>query len=126
MGAYRDPYRDFGRLMTEMWRAVRLVLDTGIHTMGWSEEKAFNYFRKNTPMAEGQIRAEVRRYFASPGQATGYKIGMLKILELRRKAGEELGDKFDIREFHDTVLGNGPVPLTILERLVEDWIAEKT
>jgi uncharacterized protein (DUF885 family) len=122
MGAYSDPYTDFGRLMTEMWRAVRLVLDTGIHAMDWSEQRAFNYFKDNTPMADGQIRAEVQRYFIWPGQATGYKIGMLKILELREKAKVELGDKFDIRRYHDTVLGGGSIPLPILERQVNNWI----
>ncbi len=122
MGAYADPYSDFGRLMTEMWRAVRLVVDTGIHAKGWTEEQAFNYFRENSPKPEGQIRNEIQRYFSLPGQATSYKTGMLKILELRDKAKAELGERFDIREFHDVVLGNGFVPLTILERLVDDWI----
>ncbi|MGK0298197.1 MAG: hypothetical protein ACI9XC_001815 [Gammaproteobacteria bacterium] len=122
MGAYLDPFTDFGRLMTEMWRAVRLVVDTGIHAKGWSEEQAVNYFKENIPMAEGQIKAEVRRYFVWPGQATGYKIGMLKILALREKARSALGDKFDIREYHDIVLGGGFVPLSILERRVDNWI----
>ena len=125
MGAYKNPYTDFGRLMTEIWRAVRLVMDTGIHDKGWSEEEAFNYFKENTPMADGQIRAETRRYFVWPGQATGYKIGMLKILELRKKARAELGDKFNIQDFHDTVLGGGLVPLSILEQRIENWIATK-
>jgi uncharacterized protein (DUF885 family) len=123
MGAYQSPYADFGRLLTEMWRAIRLVLDTGIHAEGWSEEEAVAYFRANSAFADGQIRAEVRRYFVWPGQATSYKIGMLKILELRERAQAELGDEFDIRGFHDTVLGGGAVPLSVLERLVDRWIA---
>jgi len=122
MGAYKDPYSDFGRLMTEIWRAVRMVVDTGIHAKGWTEQQAFNYFRKNSPKPDGQIRNEIQRYFSLPGQATSYKTGMLKILELRARAEAELGERFDIREFHDVVLGNGFVPLTILERLVDDWI----
>ena len=125
MGAYADPYSDFGRLMTEMWRAVRLVVDTGIHAKGWSEERAYAYFRDNSPKPDGQIRNEIQRYFSLPGQATSYKVGMLKILELRKKASEELGYKFDIREFHDIVLGSGFVPLPILERLVDDWIRSR-
>ena len=124
MGAYQNPYSDFGRLMTEMWRAIRLVVDTGIHAQAWSEEKAFNYFKENTPMAEGQMRAEIRRYFVWPSQATGYKIGMLKILELRNKAKDELGNAFDIRGFHDTVLGGGSMPLSILEKQIDNWIEE--
>jgi uncharacterized protein (DUF885 family) len=124
MGAYQNPYSDFGRIVTEMWRAIRLVVDTGIHSKGWSEQQAVEYFKQNSPISEGQIRAEVRRYFVIPGQATGYKIGMIKIIELRNKAEQMLGEKFDIRGFHDTVLGGGAVPLTILERMVDDWIAQ--
>jgi uncharacterized protein (DUF885 family) len=125
MGAYTDPYSDFGRLMTEMWRAVRLVVDTGIHAQGWTEQQAFDYFRENSPKPDGQIRNEIQRYFSLPGQATSYKMGMLKILELRTRAQSALGARFDIREFHDVVLGNGFVPLMMLERLVEDWIRQK-
>ena len=106
-----------------MWRAIRLVVDTGIHAKSWSEEEAVAYLRSNSALSDGQIRAEVRRYFVWPGQATSYKIGMLKILELRARAQAELGDKFDIRGFHDTVLGGGEVPLSVLERLVDSWIA---
>jgi uncharacterized protein (DUF885 family) len=124
MGAYQNPYSDFGRLVTEMWRAIRLVVDTGIHSKGWSEQRAVEYFKQNSPISEGQISAEVRRYFVMPGQATGYKIGMIKILELRSKAEQALGEKFDIRGFHDTVLGGGAVPLIILERKIDSWIAE--
>lgn len=124
MGAYDDPYSDFGRLTTEMWRAIRLVVDTGLHSKGWSEEQAVEYFLANSPIPETAVRSEVRRYLVMPGQATSYKIGMLKIQELRAKAGKELGDDFDIRGFHDTVLGGGSVPLSILEAMVDQWIAE--
>ena len=124
MGAFEDPYKDFGRLNSEIWRAIRLVVDTGIHAKGWSQEQAVEFFIANSSISEGQIRAEVRRYFVMPGQATSYKIGMLKILELREKARNELGDQFDIRAFHDTVLVGGALPLSILERVVDEWIAE--
>ena len=123
MGAYEDPYSDFGRLTTEIWRAIRLVVDTGLHAKRWTEDEAVDYFMANSSAAEGQIRAEVERYIVMPGQATAYKIGMLKIQELRARADASLGDAFDIREFHDTVLGGGGLPLSILERRVEEWIA---
>lgn len=123
MGAYQDPYSDFGRLSTELWRAIRLVLDSGLHAKGWTEEQAVDYFVANSPSAEGAIRSEVRRYIVWPGQATAYKIGMHKILDLREKAKSELGDDFDIRGFHDAVLGGGAIPLSVLERRVDDWIA---
>ena len=125
MGAYQDPYSDFGRLSTEIWRAVRLVVDTGIHAKGWSEEGAITYFRENSSVADGAIKAEVQRYFAWPGQATAYKIGMLKILELRHAAEAALGDEFDIRAFHDTVIGSGALPLHILERRIDEWVASQ-
>lgn len=124
MGAYEDPYSDFGRLTTEIWRAIRLVVDTGLHTKGWSEEKAVEYFLANSPIPETAVRSEVRRYLVMPGQATSYKIGMLKIQELRARAEKELGDDFDIRGFHDTVLGGGSVPLSILETMVDQWVAK--
>jgi len=123
MGAYKSDYSDFGRLTTEIWRAVRLVVDTGLHSKGWTEEQAIAYFTEKTPIAAGAVKSEVRRYMVWPGQATGYKIGMLKILELRAMAEKELADKFDIRAFHDTILGGGAMPLTILERRVREWIA---
>ena len=123
MGAYRDPYSDFGRLGAEIWRAIRLVVDTGLHSKGWTEQQAVDYFLANGPTSEGQVRAEIRRYLVMPGQATAYKIGMLKILELRARAQKALGPSFDIRAFHDTVLGGGSLPLSILERRVDDWIA---
>ncbi len=123
MGGYEDPYSDFGRLTNEMWRAIRLVVDTGIHAKGWSEQEAIDYFLANSPMPETTVRSEVRRYFVLPGQATSYKIGMIRIQELRAKAEQELGDQFDIRGFHDTVLGGGSVPLSLLEKRVDQWIA---
>lgn len=125
MGAYQNPYSDFGRLVTEMWRAVRLVVDTGLHAKGWTEQQAIDYFKDKTPVAEGAVVSEVRRYIVWPGQATAYKVGMIKIQELRHKAEQELGDKFNIREFHDTVLGGGALPLEVLERRVNLWIDAK-
>jgi uncharacterized protein (DUF885 family) len=125
MGAYRDPYSDFGRLTTEIWRAIRLVVDTGLHSKGWTEEQAVKYFTENSAAAEGQIRSEVRRYIVMPGQATGYKIGMIKMLELRKRAEDQLGSKFDIKGFHDTILGRGQMPLDLLERRVDQWIAKQ-
>ena len=121
-GFYADPYSDFGRLGAEMWRAVRLVVDTGIHAKGWSEKQAVDYFLNNAPKAEGAVRSEIRRYFVWPGQATTYKIGMLKLLELRALAQRELGKDFDYRAFHDTVLGGGAMPLPVLEARVTRWI----
>lgn len=122
-GTYQDPYSRFGRLGSEMWRAIRLVLDTGLHSKGWTEQQAVDYFIANSAITEQQARSETRRYMVLPGQATSYKIGMLKIQELRRKAESALGSKFDIRAFHDTVLGGGALPLTILEKRVDRWIA---
>ena len=125
IGMYEDPYSDFGRLAMELWRACRLVVDTGIHKMKWTREEGIKYYVENTPDPKEDAIRMVERHIVMPGQATAYKIGMLKILELRKKAKAELGDKFDIREFHDVVLTNGAVPLTILEGLVADWIASK-
>ena len=123
MGAYEDPYSDFGRLSAELWRAIRLVLDTGIHAQRWSQEEAVGYALENSPNTDSVIRSEVRRFMARPGQATAYKIGKRRILELREAARLELGAAFDIRGFHDTVLGGGALPLSILERRVGDWVA---
>lgn len=123
-GTFQDPLSEFGRLGSEIWRAVRLVVDTGLHAKGWSEQDAIDYFLANTAAPEAQARSEVRRYIVLPGQATSYKIGMLKIQELRRHAEAELGDAFDIRAFHDTILGGGAMPLAILERRVDEWIAD--
>lgn len=123
MGAFEDPYKLFGHLTAEMWRAIRLVVDTGLHAKGWSEEQAVQYFLANSAIPETAVRSEVRRYLVWPGQATAYKIGMLKIFELREKAKAELGDKFDIKGFHDTVLGGGALPMPVLERRVGEWVA---
>lgn len=125
VGKYQDPYSDFGRLSMEIFRAARLVVDAGIHTKHWTREQAIDYFLKNTANAKGDIEHEIERYFLWPGQATGYKIGMLKILSLREHAKKELGDKFDIRQFHDVVLTNGAVSLSTLEELVNEWIERK-
>jgi len=122
MGGYENPYYDFGRLVNEIWRAIRLVVDTGLHSKGWTEADAIKYFSENSSIAKGAIIAEVQRYMVMPGQATSYKIGMLKIQELRKKAEDELGDKFDIKGFHDTILGGGALPLELLERRVNEWI----
>jgi uncharacterized protein (DUF885 family) len=123
MGQFKDPYRDFGRLTAEMWRAIRLVVDTGLHAKGWSQEQAVQFFFDNSAIPESAVRSEVRRYLTMPGQATSYKIGMLKIQELRVRAEETLGDKFDIRDFHDVVLGGGALPMPLLEARVENWIS---
>jgi len=124
MGFYEDPYSDFGRLAMELWRAARLVVDTGIHDKKWTREEAIDYLISNTPNPEGDCIKAIERYIVMPGQATAYKIGMLKILELRARAQEALGDDYDVRAFHDVVLRNGPVPLAILEENVDAWIAE--
>jgi prolyl oligopeptidase len=122
MGLYADPYSDYGRLTYEMWRAVRLVVDTGIHAMGWTREQAIAYFREHAALSDHNIKVEVDRYIVWPGQALAYKIGQMKILELRRRAERALGGKFDIRKFHDVVLGSGAVPLGVLEKHVDTWI----
>jgi uncharacterized protein (DUF885 family) len=124
-GYYQDPYSDFGRLAMELWRAARLVVDTGLHHHRWTRERAIDYLVENTPNPSGDCVKAINRYIVMPGQATAYKIGMLKILELRTQAKESLGEKFDLREFHDVVLANGAVPLDILEMLVAEWVAEK-
>lgn len=125
MGAYEDPYANFGRITSELWRAIRLVVDTGLHSMGWTEQQAIDYFAANSPEPLASITSEIQRYIVTPGQATSYKIGMLKIIELRTKAEKALGDKFDIAGFHDTVLGGGALPLALLERRVNTWIAQQ-
>lgn len=123
IGFHEDPYDDLGRLKDEMMRAVRLVVDTGIHAQRWSREQAIEYMASKTGMLEADVVTEIERYFVMPGQATAYKVGMIKILALRERARRELGERFDIRAFHDVVLGTGDVPLEILEREVERWIA---
>ncbi|RYG12339.1 MAG: DUF885 domain-containing protein, partial [Burkholderiales bacterium] len=122
---YQDPYSRFGQLSSEMWRAIRLVVDTGLHAKGWTETQAVEYFDANSAVPLTAIKSEVQRYLVMPGQATAYKIGMIRIQELRKKAETELGDKFDIKGFHDTVLGGGALPLTLLERRVDQWIASQ-
>ena len=123
MGFYEDPYSDFGRLAMELWRACRLVVDTGIHSKRWSREEAIEYLLENTPNPKGDVVKAIERYIAMPGQATAYMIGKLKIMELREEARRALGEDFDIRAFHDEVLKDGPVPLSILERKVERLVS---
>jgi len=123
MGFYKDPYQKFGNLSYEMLRACRLVVDTGIHAFGWTREQAIDYMVANTGLREAEIAAEVDRYIVWPGQATGYKIGELKIKELRAKAKAELGDRFDLRRFHNAVIDDGAVPLQVLQAHIEGWIA---
>jgi uncharacterized protein (DUF885 family) len=123
MGFYEDPYSDFGRLAMELWRAARLVVDTGIHHKRWTREEAIDYLVQNTPNPLGDATRAIERYIAMPGQATAYMIGKLKIVELRDRARAALGPDFDIRQFHDLLLKDGPTPLFIAERKVEDWIA---
>ncbi|MBQ4888567.1 DUF885 domain-containing protein [Shewanella sp. MMG014] len=122
MGLYADPYSDFGRLAMELWRACRLVVDTGIHSKKWTREQGIQYYVDNTPNAESDAIKMVERHIVMPGQATAYKVGMIKILELREDAKKQLGDKFDIRQFHTLILENGPVPLDVLEAKVTDWV----
>ncbi|KQY89751.1 DUF885 family protein [Brevundimonas sp. Root1423] len=123
MGYYSDPYSDFGRLSLELWRAVRLVTDTGLHAKRWSREQAIEYFQRNSLLSERDIVKEVERYITNPGQATSYKIGELKIRELRARAEAALGPRFDVRDYHAVVLGSGSVPLEVLEDQVDAWIA---
>ena len=125
MGFYTDPYSDFGRLAMELWRACRLVVDTGIHAKKWTREQGIDYYVQNTPNVEADAVKMVERHIVMAGQATGYKIGMLKILELREKARAKMGEAFDIREYHDIVLTNGRLPLNILEDQIDKWIASK-
>jgi uncharacterized protein (DUF885 family) len=124
-GAYQDPYSDFGRLAMELWRACRLVVDTGIHAKKWTREEGIAYYTDNTPNAVSDGVKMVERHIVMPSQATAYKIGMLKIIELRAMAKTKLGDKFDIREYHDEILKYGPLPLNVVETKVNDWITTK-
>ncbi|HYC04668.1 MAG TPA: DUF885 domain-containing protein [Azospirillaceae bacterium] len=125
MGFYKDPYSDFGRLTFELWRAIRLVVDTGIHAKKWTKERAIDYFTANSSFPRESAAREVERYVVYPGQACAYMIGMLKLLELRDRAKTQLGARFDIREYHDTVLRHGAVPLPVLEELVDSWIGAR-
>ena len=123
MGLYNTPARRMGELSYQMWRAARLVVDTGIHAFGWDKARAIAFMRENTALTDANIEAEVNRYISWPGQALGYMIGRLKIIELRRRAEIALGEHFDIRRFHDAVLRNGSVPLDVLESQIDEWIA---
>jgi uncharacterized protein (DUF885 family) len=123
IGFYQDPYSDYGRLEADIWRAIRLVVDTGVHSKHWTRQQMVDYFREHSAIDETNIQAEVDRYIAWPGQALGYKMGQLKLLELKQKAQTALGPKFDIRAFHDVILDSGALPLDVLERRVDDWIA---
>jgi uncharacterized protein (DUF885 family) len=125
MGLYTDPYSKFGQLTYEMWRAVRLVVDTGMHSMHWTRKQAIDYFMENAPKAELDIVNEIDRYIAWPGQALGYKIGQMKIRDLRARAARELGPEFDLKEYHDVVLRNGALPLDLLEQNVNAWVSQK-
>jgi uncharacterized protein (DUF885 family) len=125
VGRYQDPYSEYGRLENEMWRDIRLVVDTGVHAKHWSRDQMIEYFHKYTAMDEPNIQTEVDRYIGWPGQALAYKLGQLEILKLRDEARQRLGEKFDIRAFHDEVLGSGPLPLDILQSEVENWISEQ-
>jgi uncharacterized protein (DUF885 family) len=125
IGLYKDPYSKFGQLTYEMWRAVRLVVDTGMHSMGWTRQQAIDYFISNSSKNEHDITVEIDRYIVWPGQALAYKIGELKLKELRAYATKELGAKFDIRQFHDQVLDNGALPMDLLEKRVKDWVVER-
>jgi uncharacterized protein (DUF885 family) len=123
MGLYQDPYRDFGRLQLELHRAIRLVVDSGIHHKRWSREQAIKYVEDNSADAKGGIVKAIERYVVYPGQATAYMVGKLKIEELRAKAKAALGPKYDDRQFHDTILLAGSMPLDMLEKRVDDWVA---
>jgi uncharacterized protein (DUF885 family) len=122
VGHYQDPYSDYGRLENEMWRAIRLVIDTGVHEEHWSREQMVSYFHRYTAMDEPNIQSEVDRYIAWPGQALAYKLGQLEMLKLREQARQKLGNRFDLRAFHDEVLGNGALPLDVLDSEVNAWI----
>lgn len=126
MGLYKDdPWGDLGRLQSELFRSARLVLDTGLHRKRWTPEQAIDYMQSKTGMTDANVRTEVYRYLVQPGQACSYKVGQLKLLELRERARKRLGDRFDIRAFHDVILGNGSLPLAVVEKVVDDWVAKQ-
>ncbi len=125
LGFYQDPYSDYGRLEADIWRAIRLVVDTGVHSQHWTRQQMVDYFHEHSAIDEPNVQAEVDRYIAWPGQALGYKMGQLKILELREKAQKALGPKFDLRQFHDVVLDSGALPMDVLEKQVDTWITAK-
>ena len=125
MGAFPDIAADFMRLDAELFRAARLVVDTGLHAKGWTEDQAVTYMNTTGRQPIERSRSEIRRYITLPGQATGYKIGMLKIMELRARAEQKLGAKFDVKAFHDLLIASGSQPLSILERRVDEWIAAR-
>jgi len=125
LGLYKDPYSKFGALTYEMWRAVRLVVDTGMHYKGWTRQQAIDFFKDNAAKTELDIINEIDRYLIMPGQALAYKIGQLKMLELRKKAEQTLGDDFDIRAFHDELLGAGAIPLEVLETRMNRWLTKQ-
>ena len=125
MGFYKDPYSKYGQLTLEVWRAIRLVVDTGMHSLGWSRQQAIDFFLANSSQTEHEATVEVDRYIVWPGQALAYKIGQLRIKELREYSKRELGDKFNVREFHDRVLGNGALPLDLLEADIKDWVKKQ-
>jgi uncharacterized protein (DUF885 family) len=123
LGFYKDPYSRFGALTYEIWRAVRLVVDTGMHSMGWTRQQAIDFFKENSSKPVHDIEVEVDRYIVWPGQALAYKIGQLRILALRRKAEATLGNGFDVRAFHDELLRDGAMPLSVLEAKMDRWLA---
>lgn len=125
MGFFTDPYNDFGRLNSELWRFVRLVLDSGLHAKGWTEDEAVKWAMENSARPEASIKSEVKRFLLWPGQATTYKIGMITIQKLRDEAKAALGDKFDWKAFHDTVIDGGSMPLPVLETRVRAWVASQ-
>ena len=121
---YTDPYQYFGALAAELWRAIRLVVDTGIHYYGWTREEVLEYMYANTAVQEARAVAEAERFMAIPGQALAYKVGQLKIIELRARAESGFGERFDIRDFHSVVLDGGPLPLAVLQARIDRWIAD--
>ena len=125
LGLYQDSYSKFGALTYEMWRAIRLVVDTGIHYKGWTRQQAIDFFKDNAAKTELDIINEIDRYIGMPGQALAYKVGQLKILSLRRNAEAALGDQFDIRAFHDHLLGAGALPLDLLEQRMDAWLEQQ-